>query len=413
MLNYDRVLFHTIGRRVRNLRENVDRDGISQAQLVHRMQTVSDKGDGEHVWVIDQRTIAKVEQGLAGRKNPYLLSANQIGCLAKVFGITPKELVWGDETEREDLVRLMLIAIIADRAKTDPFVYYDNTELPEFFAWAKKQKCLDDDLREIALFADQMVQELPKAGMVTQGMRLRDGTTVTVGEAYERLSAFFSERYGWFYSADNKRLYDLLHSDAVDSDNDRAKRQHNLADVVLESIMADLRFAMAFCNRVSNSANNTGYTSDEITEAATKDLRGDKGRFADIAMDYGEYDYYLFVDAFRRFWERHGEALVRVMDESIFTEAKLANGLKVAVKGVDGYEQRLIKAIKDGDSDKDYEVDRVLGENYFEQTIQYIKAYRLVHAQGDNNWYDDYFGYTSASHALTSDCIAKRIDGIK
>ena len=45
-------------------------------------------------------------------------------------------------------------------------------------------------------------------------------------------------------------------------------------------------------------------------------------------MDYGEYDYYLFIQAFNKLWDRHHDSYMRIFNEEIFENDALESSLK-------------------------------------------------------------------------------------
>lgn len=411
MLDFKRLLFHEVGERVRRLREKA---GFSRAELIRKMQLGSGgQTSAATNWIIDQGTIAKVERGVAEKRNRYLLSANQIRYMADVFGITPKELVWGDEVERETLVQLILLAVVADRAKTSPVYFFGEDELLEFFDWAKKQQCLGARQREIALHAAQLTEEMSK-GLKLGEMKLKDGSSIIVTDAYKELSAFFASQYGLFYDEGNEQRYRLLHSENVSgsADDKRIEARQGLANTMLTSMMADLSYAVRYTNRLVNRIRSDSYKMGCYLYDGIVKLDGDKGFYADIAMDYGEYDYILFTSAFRRFWGKHKEAIMGTLDSEVFAGSLIiANGLKQAMRGIDGVEGKLIEAIVgvDGEDDR-YAITKTLGENYFQQSLQFAiaaKRAETVDTVSDETVMGAYLDYTGELRNMTGELITR------
>lgn len=404
MLDFKRLLFHEVGERVRRLREKT---GYPKAGLIRKMELSSGgQVSADTNWIIDQGTLTKVEQGVAGKRNPYLLSANQIRYMAKVFGITPKELVWGDEAEREGLAQLILLAVVADRAKTSPVYFFGEGELLEFFGWAKKQQCLDARQREIALHAAQLTKEMPK-GLESRKMKLKDGSCITVADAYKELSAFFGLRYGVFYSGANKARYGLLHNDRADvAVEDRLDYRREIANTVLTSMMTDMEYMKQYTKRMLNQIRSNDYDAKAQRTKGIAEWEKDKRLSVDVAMDYGEYEYYLFVDAFHLFWDGHKQAIMGVLDEHVFNADFIdVDGLKRAVRGINGCESKLLEALLgvDDASDK-YVIAKALGESYYSQSLQHanaLKRYEAADTDIDEFVRSRYLNYTKDILALT------------
>ena len=109
MLNFKNYLYKEIGSRIKKVRQEM---GFRQHEFVAKLQ--------EEYISIDRFMLSHIENGRAyKKKNPYLLTDDQIYVISKLIKKEPKELIFGDINEREDTVKLILLAIIMNGAKYD------------------------------------------------------------------------------------------------------------------------------------------------------------------------------------------------------------------------------------------------------------------------------------------------------
>ena len=65
-----------------------------------------------------------------------------------------------------------------------------------------------------------------------------------------------------------------------------------------------------------------------VTHSKNTGTKFYEGQFGDLALDFGEYDYDLFIRAFNRLWETHGDSYMEVFNKAIFQDTALEMSLK-------------------------------------------------------------------------------------
>ncbi len=233
-------------------------------------------------------------QNKTKNNHKYMLSSGEAALFARRMGTDIYGIVWGTPRDKETIVKLILLGIITNGCKTTPFCYIDDPH--GLMEWSLKQKCLPAEYRTRP-FSDSLLQDI---------------------------QSFFSEEYGLFFDKDVQQLFEILRGD-YDPDLER------LSNYLLEQLMADYSFAESFLQRLTNTIHNRADLSSgqgDIPEKEIFDFLDHKGQYGDLVLDYGEYDYYLFIQAFNKLWDRHHDSYMRIFNEEIFENDALESSLK-------------------------------------------------------------------------------------
>ena len=330
-----------------------------------------------------------------GEKNHrFMLSPQEIEEFAKLLGTDTHTLIWGTPEEREEFVKLILLGVIANGCTTTPVRYDDDPA--DITGWALKQNSLPAELRidddapvEVSYYqADDSVN----GAVPSQSAVIGYSRNAYLDSIHLRMRSFFEKEYGFFYDKDVRDRYAILKS-VYDPELEE------LSNYLLEQLMCDYSFAESFLRRFTTLAFNeatAGETSCNLLEERIFSFLNHKGQYGDLALDYGEYDFYLFINAFDKFWDRHGKEYLSFFNEEVFSD-DLYDGLKrFQDKRFDEVvkSSRLLNiakkaSLKDEYIDNEAYMTRMMRDQLFHYELE--KA-RMV---SNNSYTDLTFGYTS------------------
>lgn len=267
MIDFTALLYKTIGERIREAR--------TAAQITQSGASIA----------IDNSLLSKIEHGKAQHKrNPYFLNPAQIKAICECgkLHLTPSKLVWGTDTDKKDLIKMWVLAILLN----DSINPFSPDPLEE---WIDKEYVYDP----------------------VQASALKANIAET------------SEKYGYFISSKRYALYELL------------KPAYNpeyaqVSNLILKQLMHDYEFSRHLFSRISNHvklANPSGCANDILLERLM--LRNNP--YAVLIMDYGGIQYPGFILAFNKFWGKVESSYLHFFEDHLFSNdaVLLQNGLKM------------------------------------------------------------------------------------
>lgn len=72
--------------------------------------------------LVDRRTISCIENGKTKNNKKEFISEFEIDAITKHLGITAEQLFWGEQEDRENLVKLIIVAMMINDSNINPFV---------------------------------------------------------------------------------------------------------------------------------------------------------------------------------------------------------------------------------------------------------------------------------------------------
>lgn len=109
MLDFQNHMYKNIGKRIRKHRDQL---GLTQEKFVAAFTF-------KHSVNLDASRMSSIENGKTySYKNNYLLTPNQIEAFSKNLNCEPKELIFGNYGEREESIKIFLLAIIMNSEQT-------------------------------------------------------------------------------------------------------------------------------------------------------------------------------------------------------------------------------------------------------------------------------------------------------
>lgn len=271
MLNFTGLLYGSIGSRVKTIRKN--RKESQERFCYHTLQNQ-----------INISALSRIENGKNDKhKNPYLLSATQIEILCEYEKIKPSELIWGNDDEKEDFIKMLILAILMNSDKINPF---ENKELEE---WAVFETKINPN------WENGIVNELPN----------------------DRIMQHLNGTYGYFINGVNAKCYQML-------DNHFEPAYEKLSNLILKLLLTDFKFSSGFIfHLIHYTQNRTGIrqktTQTDSIKRLIRNFVTNKGEYSIILLDNKSKDYSLFITAFEKFWNRYKKTYLAYFDKNLFS----------------------------------------------------------------------------------------------
>lgn len=261
MRNFTALLYAFIGKRIKTAREH-------RPMSKRSLTSVSiDTG-------IDMSVLSKVEHGKAEkRKNPYFLNGAQIGVLCDLYGMSEKDLIWGNTDDKILFVELCVVSMLI------------NNKNPAFF---------DGDFREF-IEIEWNYDPITKNEML---IHISDAEVKGL--------------YDFFVSQENNFYYGLLKSD-FDADYE------TLSNLMLHILIHDFEFSKRFFGHLINYTNHTSINDNPIKQLLS-DFITYRGNYASLILDRGGIDYHRFILAFNKFWDRIMPQYMDFFGEHLFNK---------------------------------------------------------------------------------------------
>lgn len=267
MLNFTGLLYGSIGSRVKAIRKN--RKESQERFCYHTLQNQ-----------INISALSRIENGKNDKhKNPYLLSATQIEILCEYEKIKPSELIWGTDDEKESFIKMLILAILMNSDKINPF---ENKELEE---WAALETKINPNW-ENELSRNERIQ-------------------------------YLKDTYGYFINSTNANGYRML-------ENRFEPAYEKLSNLILKLLLTDYKFSSSFISHLIRYTQNMAGIQQETTQ--TDSIKGliqhfvtNKGEYSVILLDNKSKDYSLFIAAFEKFWNRYKNIYLEYFVENLFS----------------------------------------------------------------------------------------------
>lgn len=267
MLNFTGLLYSSIGSRVKAIRKS--RKESQERFCYHTLQNQ-----------INISALSRIENGKNDKhKNPYLLSATQIEILCEYEKIKPSELIWGTDDEKESFIKMLILAILMNSDKINPF---ENKELEE---WAALETKINPNW-ENELSHDERIQ-------------------------------YLKDTYGYFINSTNANNYRML-------ENRFEPAYEKLSNLILKLLLTDYKFSSSFISHLIRYTQNMAGIQQKTTQ--TDSIKGlirhfvtNKGEYSVILLDNKSKDYSLFIAAFEKFWNRYKNIYLEYFAENLFS----------------------------------------------------------------------------------------------
>lgn len=342
LLDFKNYFYRSIGNRVRNYRKRM---GLTQEGFIAQLQIQKDVS-------IDRSLLSHVENGrVYKKKNPYLLTEDQILSISQLIKETPQAVIFGNQTEKENTVKSILLAIILNGAKYEesrlikgfinPFI--DTNILQTKFKKTINNHCKElkgtiegnnrkelekssvIELKEFISFCRYFIRNEWKDRIfflhsISEEWLLEEITD----EELKKYVKWFEQNFPYFSSGENFKSINYLLSESDKS----LERSSNL---LIKLLVGNYHFAKMFMDSLSNLNQYKMGFSEETLEELSLTIVGfieNIGRFGEIAIGFKDDRYSFFVTAFNEMWTRNGETFMNYFNDNLFSIDLNHYGLK-------------------------------------------------------------------------------------
>ncbi|HLQ83390.1 MAG TPA: hypothetical protein VK121_06085 [Pseudogracilibacillus sp.] len=304
MINFRKYLFKNIGKRIRDYRKNIDKK--SQEVFADNLK------HNYHIH-FDRYRLSSIENGKAVKsKNPHLLSRDLIDIFSIHMETTPKILIFGEEQERIDFIKLVLLGIIMNgerhykeaRKIINPII--DVGEIKsDIVGFAKnamfnipRDTKFHKEIENVFIYKDKN----PSKELINKSLD------------------WYKENYGFFAEPIQYKNMNYLQG------------EHNLeleylSTLLIQLLFSNTEFASDYMNR------NTGDALIGLEYVSKEDrpiiqLMKNEGKHGGSAIDWKELSYSKFIKSFEEMWERNKDYFIEYFEINLFNINIIEVGLK-------------------------------------------------------------------------------------
>lgn len=334
--NFQNMLYYGISKRFRDYRKA---NKLTQNDLyneIYMIMNESENSDGETIG--DSKIISRIECCHVSHQNPYLFPRGILKPCCDVFNVSAKQLICGTNSECENFIKIILLAIIMNgdcynSVVTNPFSHFDN--INDLVNWAYPQR-IDDD--------QELFIQLACAYETSQQKKCITNTTVipqspfpnneslltheiTGKELENQLNNYFINKYGFFYSEENYNLYEKLETKYIPEFD-------KISNLLLRLVLNDPIFARSFIQHLYNEIISSAALAKLPNPPALEKIHSLKeftlyqGQYGNLALDYKGPNYHIFISAFNKFWENHKKDFMSYFEKNFFSNLKENTWLK-------------------------------------------------------------------------------------
>lgn len=314
MINFKHYFYKELGNRIKKVREEL---GYKQYEFVAKLQD-------EYI-SIDRFMLSHIENGRAyKKKNPYLLTNDQIYAISKLVKREPKELIFGNTCEREDTIRLILLAIIMNGVKNNtgefinPLINIrirkkDREKLLKKNSIELVQKNLEEFLRLSTYFI--------RSALAYNIYNLNEEVEEEIINVYVN---WFQKEHPFFSNVEHFENMKLLL-------NEPDKELEYQSNLIIKILIGNNRFAQLFMQGLSNIIHNQVTAPDIVPrdfKITIEDFINNTNQFGGLAVDFKNAGFAIFVDAFSEMWERNSAIFMDYFNKHLFNVDLTEYGLK-------------------------------------------------------------------------------------
>lgn len=381
MINIKLVLQKQIGNRIRNYRKYVK--GLNQEDFSAQYQI--DYG------YMEVSILSYIERGkIKGRNTSYLTNA-QINDFSSMMKCSIKELIFGNEGERINFVKLILLRIIMNGSKS----YKDGTLLTPIINVNQWNEDLEEFFRLAMLnITDSKLQRRVTTAYYHMNSKSKQSETKVI---IKECIKWYEKNYAFF--ADLRNYGDM--NSMLDYHNSKLEKASNL---LINLLFGDTDFATDFITGIETLSQWENNGIELINK-----FRRNEGQFGDIAIDWKEVSYSNFIKAFNYMWLRNETKIMDYFDKAIFSRVSSDSSLK------DFDESFFENAIVSGDfnellytllNDEKYNLQTMIGHNIVSTTLQTMIIESNINISESFQEGYNTFKYNYDLHQITQALIA-------
>lgn len=372
MLNFKKYFYKEIGSRIKKIREEL---GFKQHEFVAKLQ--------EEYISIDRFMLSHIENGRAyKKKNPYLLTDDQIYVISKLIKKEPKDFIFGNVNEREDTVKLILLAIIMNGAKYDknksgngefinPFVDTKVRKTDrEKIVKKKSKELVKKNLEEFLRLSTYFIKN-ESADRILYLYNYFNSIEEVDEEVINECMVWFEENLPFFTNVKHLESMENL----LNEPDEELEYQSNL---LIKLLIGNSRFAQLFMQGLSNINQNQIFAPELIpreSKIPVENFIKNSNQFGGLAIDFKNAGFAVFVKAFTEMWERNNEIFMDYFNKHLFNVDLSKQGLKIIDDEFIHHSitsNEFSKILYDRIETERYEMETMKGHNTFDLYIQNI-----------------------------------------
>lgn len=282
MLHFQSFIYANMGAQIKNHRKNNLQ--LTQEKFIG---FISDK----YHYSLDRQRLSSIENGrCSSKKNPYLLSDEQLDIFLDILKLDKSTFIFGDSHTQENFIKLTLLLILIngskDRAGKDfliPFVkkvdnleYYNASDKVHLIYLARSDKIEATKVKESII-------------------HLKD------------IHASIDKHFPFFSSKELVSTYSML----IDEPSTDFTVPSNL---LIKLLFGDLSFAIDFIKRFTILHRNR-----ENLIPTVHSFLLNEGSYGGLATDWCQFSFILFTTAFDELWNRHKQEFITFFKDNLFT----------------------------------------------------------------------------------------------
>ncbi|PAQ15109.1 hypothetical protein CD798_07575 [Bacillaceae bacterium SAOS 7] len=321
MLKFQDYIYQNIGRRIREFRDS--KNFSRQTFVSYFLANLNDKEIGS-TNPLSEQSLSNIENiNIAKKRNPYLMSKKQFNLLPKFMGYSQSELVFGDSKERENTVKLILLAIILNGAKLNK---------------NGKQEFINPfiDIRITKKDFEELVNELKISISKESAQKVAKELIKNNLEEFKRVSWFFEDFQKQSFKdinnieEESKQWFEKYYPFFTNIKyfkgmqylmNERDSELEEHSNLLIKLLIGNNSFAKLFMQGISNRVHNQKFVPHLISntyEIDVVDFIINEGQFGALALDFKNAGYTIFIKAFDEMWTRNGAILMNYFNENLF-----------------------------------------------------------------------------------------------
>jgi len=383
------ILEEQIGERIKNYRKN--KMGLTQKDFAAQYQT--------NYGYMEVSILSHIERGkIKGSNTSYLTNA-QINDFSEMMNCSIKELIFGSENERVNLVKLILLGIIMNGSKS----YRDRSVLNPIIDINEWEYDLPEFLR-LALINITNIELQRKVSSAYLHLE-NDNKTLENQDIIKESINWYKNSYGFFADTKNYKYMNII----LSYPNKNLEKASNL---LINLQFGDTDFATDFITGAQSLSEMKKKQIDFINK-----FRKYEGQYGDIAIDWKEVGYYKFIKAFNHMWARNSTRLMDYFDEALFNNVSSDSSFK---DFNESFFENIIISSHFNDllftllNDEKYNLETMVGHNIVSTTLQNMviksKTTTEERFQEGYNAYKCYYDIHQITQALI-DCKESEVHG--
>lgn len=262
-------------------------------------------------FIIHHDTLSEVRNGKTTKKNPYLLSDGNIEVFSKIIERTVSELIFGTQTQKEELVKNILLALLYNDKEI--LICNDDNEidiLNPFEVISSESEILSrEEWRKHMSKYNHMIS-FPEADLDIDFFKKGGYLNIENAEGFSLI--------------EKNHNFDFIEASAIMFKNVliyNERLTHNFFEVVLHRLH----------QIVYPQLHIFTFTDEEISEYENEIdmIRKENKNYSELFLNPNNRDYILFMPAFEKYWLTHKDTYMSYFENELFLKFEKVKSMKM------------------------------------------------------------------------------------